>query len=57
MKCYLTFKTPDVLDQLEELSENELKKVKKILNPFLEYDEYIYLEIDTDEKTVKLDKK
>ncbi len=52
MKYLLTFKT-DVLNQIkDEVSSKEFQKIKDVMERFLEYDEYVYLEIDTKEKTV-----
>jgi len=48
MKFILTFKTPDVEDQLEP---EELKKVQSMLDKYVEYGEYLYVEFDTDKKT------
>lgn len=54
MKHILTFKTPDALEQIEDESEAEQLKVINIMKPYLEYSEYVYLEVDTENKTVRL---
>ena len=47
-KIRLSFKTPDASDQLDEdVSDADRDVIKK----FVEYGEYIQLEIDTDAKT------
>ena len=50
----LTFKTPDVLyDAIchDEYSEREQNKIRKLAERFIEYDEYLYVELDTDKGT------
>jgi hypothetical protein len=44
MKVNLSFKTPDVADQLEP---EEKKAMEKWLKKHVEYDECLYVEIDT----------
>jgi hypothetical protein len=41
----LTFKTPDVADQLEP---DEKEAMEKWLDKHVEYGEYLYVEVDTD---------
>jgi len=48
MKINLTFKTPDVEDQLEA---EELAEAQPLLNEYLEYNEYLTVEFDTETKT------
>lgn len=49
MKITLTFKTPDVLDQLADQIEDEdmLCEVTQELKKRIKYDECVYLEYDT----------
>ena len=49
MKVRLTFKSPDVLDQVDDQIEDEECReiMKKACNSFLEYSEYITVEIET----------
>jgi hypothetical protein len=53
MKLILTFKTPDILDQLEDQtnSEEEPEEAKAFVKSFLTYSEYISVEFDTEAKT------
>jgi len=52
MKVVLSFKTPDVLDDaIEDLSPKEQTMVKRVARKFVEFDEYVYIEIDTDTGT------
>jgi len=50
MKIQLTFKMPDVLDQVDEQVEDLDKaiEIKKILETWISYGEYITVEFDTD---------
>ena len=48
MKIQLTFKTPDVEDQL---SPEELEEARPLLDKFMEYGEYITVEFDTETGT------
>ena len=58
MKFTLSFKTPDVMDQMvDAISEEELKEAKKFAAKFMEYDEYIFVEFDTVAQTAKEKKK
>ena len=46
-KIRLTFKTPDVTDYaLEEVSEEERDKAEKLIDKYVEYGEYLRVEID-----------
>ena len=55
MSVTLTFKTPDVLDQLDGLyDEDELEVVTEVLNKFIKYGEYINVEFDIDSCTAKV---
>lgn len=54
MKFHLTFKTPDVTDQLENMNYDDKKIATEFANKFLEYGEYITIEFDTIEKTAKV---
>jgi hypothetical protein len=52
MKFHLTFKTPDVLDQLTHDHETDAQeKARMFALKFLKYEEYLTVEFDTDEKT------
>ena len=53
MKFRLTFKTPDVLDQLEDqgLTEAEVDAAKRKASLFIQYREYITVEFDSDHQT------
>lgn len=53
MKFTLTFKHPDVLDQIDEQFEGDDRDTdrdaaRSLAGKFLEYDEYIYIEFDTE---------
>ena len=57
MKVTVTFKTPDAIDcALEGMDKKstEYKKAKKLLDKYIEYEEYAYLEFDVDKGTVKV---
>ena len=45
MKIQLTFKTPDVL---EDLSESDRGVAKAVIAKYVEYDEYVTIELDTE---------
>lgn len=51
MKFTLTFKCPDVLDQLEG-SEEEIEKMQEFARKYMEYSEYITVEFDPDNNRV-----
>lgn len=53
MKFVLSFKTPDVLDQvLEELETQEVREVvERIASKFIGFGEYIDIEFDTETGT------
>lgn len=51
MKVRLSFKTPDVKDQL---SEDEREASETVLKKFLKYSEYIQVEFDTETNTAKV---
>jgi hypothetical protein len=50
-KIQLTFKTPDLLDQLTP-TDKEL--VTNVLHTFIKYNEYITIEFDTETQTAKV---
>ena len=57
MKFTVTFKTPDVLedlDRLEDISEDERASAEELINQYVEYGEYVRIEFDTDSKTAKV---
>jgi hypothetical protein len=48
----LTFKTPDVVDQLDdELDGDELEEVKGKIKKWVEYGEYVYIDFDLNKNT------
>lgn len=52
MKFKVTFKTPDAVDYaIEDLSEDEREEAKETARKFIEYDEYVVIEFDTETKT------
>lgn len=53
MKFALTFKTPNVTDRLDELceTEDERNEAKEFASKFVEYDEYVLVEFDTETGT------
>ncbi|MDD4389715.1 MAG: hypothetical protein PHW03_02810 [Eubacteriales bacterium] len=57
MKFIITFKTPDVLedlDRLEDISEEERSFADELVKQYVEYGEYIRIEFDTEAKTAKV---
>ena len=47
MKITLTFKTPDVAeDAIEDLDQKQRVKAKAAIAKYVEYDEYVRIEID-----------
>lgn len=47
----LTLKHSDVLDQIDEQTngdEVEIARIRKLARKYVEFDEYVYLELDTD---------
>lgn len=63
MKFTLTFKTPDVTDQADHLWEDiqnederyEVKrKIEEIIEKFIEFNEYIHIEFDTETMTAEV---
>jgi hypothetical protein len=54
MKYRVTFKTNDVLDQVEEEAKanEELDDLKEITRKYIKYGEYITIEFDTVSETV-----
>lgn len=46
----LTFKTPDVIDQLA-MNEEDLELAKETVEKFVEYGEYITIQFDTEEQS------
>ena len=51
-KITFTFKDPDYSTSCQ--NESEVSKAKKILEKFVEEDEYVFLQVDTEKKTVEL---
>lgn len=62
MKIVLTFKTPDVLDQLRDKidksdldeQENKLEEIKDILSKWIRHSEYVDIEFDLDKPKVNV---
>lgn len=58
MVITLSFKTPDVFDQIEqledELSGESLEKAKDKLRKWVEYDEYVKIDFDLTKGTAKV---
>ena len=54
MKFTLTFKTPDVLDQLE--GELEETKAREFADHWIKYGEYVTIDFDTTTETVEVRK-
>jgi len=50
MKFSLSFKTPDVTDQIEG-SEDEIESAREFLERWLEYNEYVTIDFDTKKGT------
>jgi hypothetical protein len=53
MKFTLTFKQPDVFDQLDDLSEEERDSAERLARDYVQYSEYINVEFDTEAGTAK----
>lgn len=51
MKFQLTFKMPDVLDQIEFRAPEDTEKAKKLAEKYVRMGEYITVEFDTDAET------
>jgi hypothetical protein len=54
VKFTLSFKMPDVMDQLElsdAISEEDMEEAKALVGEFVEYGEYIRVEFDTRART------
>lgn len=53
MKFSLTFKTPDVIDQIYDIpaSEDDIEECRKVAEMWLCYGEYITIQFDTEELT------
>jgi len=52
MKYTLTFKTPDVLDQIsEQLNDVDADEAKLLARKFVQFGEYLRVELDTEAKT------
>lgn len=51
MKITLVFKTPDVLDQIYDLSDDERNEARYLIENFVKYGEYIHVEFDTASQT------
>ena len=54
MKFSLTFKTPDVTDQLEDA---EAERAREFLKKWLEYGEYVTIDFDTEAGTAEVRRK
>jgi len=51
MKFQLTFKTPDILDQIDTGSDDEIERCRDFANRWIEWGEYLIVEFDTEEGT------
>jgi hypothetical protein len=51
MKFSLTFKHPDVLEQIDDLEDNERLEAQTFAEKFLKYQEYLIVDFDTEAKT------
>ena len=51
MKIKLSFKCPDVLDQLDE---EEREASEAMIEKYVQYGEYVYIEFDTDAGTARV---
>jgi hypothetical protein len=47
MKFTLTFKTPGVLDVVDELPEDQVNVALTLADKFVKWDEYVKIEFDT----------
>lgn len=57
MRIRLTFKTPDVLDNAlkdTEVTDGELQVIKKIMDKYVKWGEYLDVEINTQQGTLKV---
>ncbi|MFC1453640.1 hypothetical protein ACFLQL_00485 [Verrucomicrobiota bacterium] len=58
MKITLTFKMPDVLDQLNDQidpkTDDELIRAKEIAEQYVSYGEYVTIELDTETGTAEV---
>lgn len=53
----LTFKTPDVVDDTLaniQLNEDEFDELQELCSKWVEYGEYLRVEIDSDKKTCRV---
>ena len=54
-KFTITFKTPDAVeDAIRDLPEEERAKACWVCARWFQYDEYCYVEVDTDNDTVRV---
>lgn len=53
MKFTLTFKTPDVTDEINELDADydDILSAKDLADKFVQYDEYVTIQFDTETQT------
>ena len=55
MTFTLTFKTPDAVeDAIQDLPEEEQEAAKQVCDAFVEYGEYLRVEVDTKRATCKV---
>lgn len=52
MTYRVTFKTPDVLDQLTDVPDSEYVKLIELIQKYFDYEEYVTIELDTESMTV-----
>jgi len=59
MEIKLTFKTPDVLDQIQDQvgadDDVELDKINSTIGRFVEHEEYITIIFDTERRTATVE--
>lgn len=51
MKFDLTFKMPDVMEQIDTMHDSDRLEATKLAEKYITYGEYITVEFDTDEQT------
>ena len=54
VKFQLTFKTPDVIDQLDMTDGEEKESLKTFLNSWVQYGELIKIEFDSVRRTARV---
>lgn len=54
MKVRLKFKTPDVFDQLDEATDEQIEAIKELIARFVKYGELVVIEFDTLTQSAKV---